>query len=59
MFLIFVVVIGGVDLELVNVRKVEFKVDKKKFEKVERKIVVKQSKKIYKMVEYEVLCFFN
>lgn len=41
MLLIFVVVIGGVDFEFVNVCKVEFKVDCKKFEKVECKIVVK------------------
>ncbi|KAM3553489.1 hypothetical protein ARSEF4850_006897 [Beauveria asiatica] len=44
---------GGVDLESANVRKVESKVDRKKLEKAERKIAVKQQKKQYKNVEYE------
>ncbi|KKY25503.1 putative translation initiation regulator [Phaeomoniella chlamydospora] len=44
---------GGVDLEAVNARKVESKVDKKKLEKAERKIRAKQDKKIMKNVEYE------
>jgi len=44
---------GGVDLESANVRKVESKVDKKKLEKAERKIAAKQSKKVFKTVEYE------
>ncbi|OAA46459.1 protein GCN20 [Beauveria brongniartii RCEF 3172] len=44
---------GGVDLESANARKVESKVDRKKLEKAERKIAVKQQKKQYKNVEYE------
>jgi ATP-binding cassette subfamily F protein 3 len=44
---------GGVDLESVNVRKLESKVDRKKLEKAERKIAAKQSKKVFKAVEYE------
>lgn len=44
---------GGVDLESANVRKVESRVDKKKLEKAERKIAAKQSKKVFKTVEYE------
>ena len=44
---------GGVDLEAANSRKVESKVDKKKLEKAERKIKAKQDKKIHKTVEYE------
>ncbi|KAK0743807.1 P-loop containing nucleoside triphosphate hydrolase protein [Schizothecium vesticola] len=44
---------GGVDLESANVRKVESRVDKKKLEKAERKIASKQSKKVFKTVEYE------
>ncbi|KEY69166.1 hypothetical protein S7711_04948 [Stachybotrys chartarum IBT 7711] len=44
---------GGVDLESANARKVESKVDRKKLEKAERKIAVKQQKKTFKTVEYE------
>lgn len=44
---------GGVDLESANARKVESKVDRKKLEKAERKIAAKQSKKVFKTVEYE------
>lgn len=44
---------GAVDLEAVNARKVESKVDKKKLEKAERKIREKQDKKVMKNVEYE------
>lgn len=44
---------GGVDLDAVNSRKVESRVDKKKLEKAERKIRAKQEKKIHKNVEYE------
>lgn len=44
---------GAVDLESANIRKVESKVDRKKLEKAERKIAVKQNKKTFKNVEYE------
>ncbi|KAI5810138.1 P-loop containing nucleoside triphosphate hydrolase protein [Peziza echinospora] len=44
---------GGVDLDAVNTRKVESKVDRKKLEKAERKIKAKQDKKLVKNVEYE------
>ncbi|KAM7224067.1 protein GCN20 [Rhypophila decipiens] len=50
---------GGVDLESANVRKVESKVDKKKLEKAERKIAAKQSKKVFKTVEYEASRLLN
>lgn len=43
----------GVDLESANTRKLESKVDRKKLEKAERKIAAKQSKKVFKAVEYE------
>ena len=44
---------GGVNLEAVNSRKVESRVDRKKLEKAERKIRAKQDKKVMKNVEYE------
>ena len=44
---------GRVDLESANARKVESRVDKKKLEKAERKLRVKQDKKEFKNVEYE------
>ncbi|KAK4453946.1 protein GCN20 [Podospora aff. communis PSN243] len=50
---------GGVDLESANVRKVESRVDKKKLEKAERKIAAKQSKKVFKTVEYEASRLLN
>jgi ATP-binding cassette, subfamily F, member 3 len=50
---------GSVDLEAVNARKVESKVDKKKLEKAERKIAAKQSKKTFKTVEYEASRLLN
>lgn len=42
-----------VDLDAVNARKVESKVDRKKLEKAERKIRAKQDRKVMKNVEYE------
>jgi ATP-binding cassette, subfamily F, member 3 len=50
---------GSVDLEAVNARKVESKVDRKKLEKAERKIAAKQSKKTFKTVEYEASRLLN
>ena len=50
---------GGVDLESANVRKLDSKVDRKKLEKAERKIAAKQSKKIFKAVEYEASRLIN
>lgn len=50
---------GGVDLESANVRKLESKVDRKKLEKAERKIAAKQSKKVFKAVEYEASRLLN
>jgi len=50
---------GSVDLEAVNARKVESKVDKKKLEKAERKIAAKQNKKTFKTVEYEASRLLN
>jgi len=50
---------GSVDLEAVNARKVESKVDKKKLEKAERKIAAKQNKKTFKTVEYEASRLIN
>lgn len=50
---------GSVDLESANARKVESKVDKKKLEKAERKIAAKQSKKVFKTVEYEASRLLN
>lgn len=44
---------NAVDLESANTRKVESRVDKKKLEKAERKLRVKQDKKVFKTVEYE------
>ncbi|KAL2067257.1 hypothetical protein VTL71DRAFT_1681 [Oculimacula yallundae] len=49
----------GVDLESANTRKLESKVDKKKLEKAERKIAAKQSKKVFKNVEYEASKLIN
>lgn len=43
----------GVDLESANARKVESRVDKKKLQKAEQKIRVKQDRKVMKNVEYE------
>lgn len=51
--------LGGVDLESANTRKVESRVDKKKLEKAERKIAAKQSKKVFKAVEYEASKLIN
>ncbi|TAQ83454.1 hypothetical protein B7494_g8218 [Chlorociboria aeruginascens] len=50
---------GGVDLESANTRKLESRVDRKKLEKAERKIAVKQSKKTFKAVEYEASKLIN
>jgi ATP-binding cassette subfamily F protein 3 len=50
---------GGVDLESANTRKLESKVDRKKLEKAERKIAAKQSKKVFKAVEYEASRLLN
>lgn len=50
---------GGVDLESANTRKLESKVDRKKLEKAERKIAAKQSKKVFKAVEYEASRLIN
>ncbi|KAL2755895.1 hypothetical protein ACRALDRAFT_1043042 [Sodiomyces alcalophilus JCM 7366] len=50
---------GGVDLESANTRKVESKVDRKKLEKAERRIAVKQQKKVFKTVEYEASKLIN
>lgn len=50
---------GGVDLESANTRKLESKVDRKKLEKAERKIAAKQSKKVFKTVEYEASRLLN
>ncbi len=50
---------GTVDLEAANARKVESKVDRKKLEKAERKIAAKQSKKVFKTVEYEASRLLN
>lgn len=50
---------GAVDLESANTRKLESKVDRKKLEKAERKLAAKQSKKIYKTVEYEASRLLN
>ncbi|RFU36242.1 hypothetical protein B7463_g54, partial [Scytalidium lignicola] len=50
---------GGVDLESANTRKLESKVDRKKLEKAERKIAVKQNKKTFKSVEYEASKLLN
>ena len=44
---------GAVDLEAVNSRKVESRVDRKKLEKAERKIAAKQDRKVMKNVQYE------
>lgn len=44
---------AGVDLEAVNTRKVESRVDRKKLEKAERKIAAKQDRKVMKNVQYE------
>ena len=44
---------GAVDLEAVNARKVESRVDRKKLEKAERKIAAKQDRKVMKNVQYE------
>ncbi|KAM3086906.1 ATP-binding cassette, regulator of translational elongation [Clarireedia jacksonii] len=51
--------VGGVDLESANSRKVESRVDRKKLEKAERKIAAKQSKKVFKAVEYEASKLIN
>lgn len=53
------VALGGVDLESANTRKLESKVDRKKLEKAERKIAAKQSKKVFKAVEYEASRLLN
>lgn len=50
---------GGVDLESANTRKLESKVDRKKLEKAERKLAAKQSKKVFKTVEYEASRLLN
>lgn len=50
---------GEVDLESAGTRKLESKVDKKKLEKAERKIAAKQSKKVFKTVEYEASRLIN
>lgn len=43
----------GIDLEAVNTRKVESRVDRKKLQKAERKIAAKQDRKTMKNVQYE------
>ncbi len=50
---------GGVDLESANTRKIESKVDRRKLEKAEKKIAAKQSKKVFKNVEYEASRLLN
>lgn len=50
---------GAVDLESANTRKVESRVDRKKLEKAERKLRVKQDRKEFKNVEYEASRLLN